>query len=73
MRDGWGDWLIGLTLAAWAASTPVALVVASAHAIPPFPWTFFAIYSGVAIVAAVGAAFFLRRGWILLHRTPPSA
>jgi hypothetical protein len=72
MRDGWADWFIGTTLAIWAGMTPLAMYAASRNSGPSFPWTFFAFYGAIAVVVAIGAAIFLRRGWSALHWTPPA-
>jgi hypothetical protein len=68
MRHVWAYWLAGTLLAITAFMLVASILIASASAVPPLPWTFYAIYGTVAVVLSIAAALFLRRGGVLLHQ-----
>jgi hypothetical protein len=70
MRKGWASWLAGTLLAIAAVSYLPAIFIASASAVPPLPWTFYAVYGTVAVVLGAAGTVLLVRGWNSLHQPP---
>ncbi len=70
MRKGWASWLAGTLLAIAAVSYLPAILIASASAVPPLPWTFYAVYGTVAVALGTAGVVLLLRGWNLLHQPP---
>ncbi len=70
MRRGWTEWIVGTVLAITAVSFAPAMALAGSTAVPPLPWTFYAIYGTVATATGVVATVLLIRGWTLLHGPP---
>jgi hypothetical protein len=68
MRDGWGEWIGGTSLAITAALFVPSLLFTYLTAYPPLPWFFFAIYGSAAVACAIAGGVLLRRGWTLLHQ-----
>ena len=64
--------MVGTLLAMMALSLPIALLMSYATAVPPLPWTFFALYGAVAVALTAVAAVQLRKDGFFSTRPPPS-
>jgi len=62
----------GTVLVIWTGFLLVLAWEERASGGPTGGWTLLGIYGVASVGLAIAAAYFLRRGWILFHRPPPT-